>query len=81
VIGSTSTYDVTNVAGHSYAWTVTGGTIASGQNTNSISVTWTTTGSGTVNVIETITASGCSGNATKTITINAKPVTSPITHN
>lgn len=81
VNGSTSTYDVTNTAGHSYAWAVTGGTIAAGQNTNSISVTWTTVGTGTLNVTETITATGCTSNATKTVTINAKPVTSPITHN
>jgi large repetitive protein len=81
VNGSTSTYDVINTAGHSYAWTVTGGTIASGQNTNSISVTWTTIGTGTLNVTETITATGCAGNAVKTVTINAKPVTSAITHN
>lgn len=81
VNGSTSTYDVTNVAGNNYAWTVTGGNIAAGQNTNSISVTWTTVGTGTITVVETITSTGCSGNATKTVTINTKPVTSPITHN
>lgn len=79
--GSTSTYSTTSVAGHTYNWTVTGGTITAGQGTNLITVTWTTAGSQTVSVTESITSSGCSANATKTVTVNPKPVTSAITHN
>jgi len=79
--GSTSTYSTTNVAGHTYNWTVTGGTIASGQGTNTITVTWTTAGAGSVSVTEMITATGCSGNTVKTVTVNPKPVTSAISHN
>ena len=81
VAGNTSTYSTPNVAGHTYNWTVVGGTIATGQGTNSITVTWTTAGAGTVSVTQTITASGCSGNNTLNVTVNPKPVTSAITHN
>jgi large repetitive protein len=79
--GVTSTYTTTNVAGHTYNWTVAGGTIAGGQGTNTITVTWTTAGAGSVSVTQTITATGCSGNNTLNVTVNPKPVTSPITHN
>lgn len=77
----TSTYLTTNVAGHTYTWVVTGGTIVTGQGTSSITVNWTTPGAGSVNVTETITLTGCSANSLKAITITAKPNTTPITHN
>lgn len=79
--GVTSTYTTANVAGHTYNWVVTGGTITTGQGTNTITVSWTTAGAGTVTVTETITATGCNANAVKTVIVNAKPVTSPISHN
>ncbi|MBS1732954.1 MAG: hypothetical protein JST02_06630 [Bacteroidetes bacterium] len=79
--GATSQYTTASVAGHTYVWTVNGGTITTGQNTNQISVSWTTAGAGVVSVTETITATGCSANASNNITVNPKPVTSPITHN
>jgi hypothetical protein len=78
---SYSTYSTPNVAGHTYAWTVTGGTIISGQGTNSITVNWTTVGPGNVDVTETITTTSCNVGATKAVTINSKPITTPITHN
>jgi large repetitive protein len=82
VTGTTSTYTTPNVAGHTYNWTVTGGTIATGQGTNTITVTWTTAGAGSVNVTETITATGCfKAAAPLAVTVNPKPVTTPITHN
>lgn len=81
VNGATSIYTTANVTGHTYNWVVTGGTIVSGQGTNSITVSWTTAGAGTVTVTETITATGCAANVVKNIVVNAKPVTSPITHN
>ena len=53
--GDTDTYSITNISTSytagldtNYAWTVTGGTINSGQGTTSISVTWTTDGAGSV---------------------------------
>lgn len=79
--GSTETYSTPNVAGNTYNWVVTGGTISSGQGTSQVTVTWATPGSGTVSVTETITATGCSANAIKTVTITPRPVTSVITHN
>jgi hypothetical protein len=81
VTGTTSTYNTPNVAGHTYTWVVSGGTIASGQGTNQITVTWTTPGPGSVSVTETVTAGGCSANVVKAITINPRPVTTPISHN
>lgn len=79
--GTSTTYSTPNVAGHTYSWVVTGGTISAGQNTNQISVVWTIPGVGTVTVTETISATGCSANAVKTVTVNPKPITTPITHN
>ncbi len=72
--GSTTTYTTASGAG-SYTWTVTGagGNITSGQGTNSISVQWGT-GAGTANVAVAVTTNGCTGNATSTITVIARPV-------
>jgi hypothetical protein len=81
VTGTTSAYSTPAIAGHTYNWTVTGGTIATGQGTSSITVTWITAGAGSVSVAQTITASGCTGNNVLTVTVNPKPVTSLITHN
>jgi hypothetical protein len=76
-----STYSTPIVAGHTYTWTVLGGTIVSGQGTNSITVNWTIVGAGNVSVTETITATTCSANAVRPVTINPKPITTPISHN
>lgn len=48
--GSTQTYSVTNITGVTFKWTVTQGTIISGQGTNSISVNWNGSGAGKVSV-------------------------------
>lgn len=79
--GTTSTYSTASVAGHTYSWTITGGSISNGQNANLVTVSWNIAGTGTVSVTETITATGCSANVTKSVTVNPKPITSPITHN
>src|SRR5574337_2083171 len=63
--GNTESYSTPDVAGHTYNWTVVGGNIASGQGTHQITVQWTTPGSGSVSVTETITASGCSKSDSK----------------
>ncbi|MCB0707678.1 MAG: proprotein convertase P-domain-containing protein, partial [Saprospiraceae bacterium] len=47
-VGETSAYSTTVVAGVIYDWTVTGGTIASGQGTSTIDVNWTVAGTGQV---------------------------------
>ena len=55
-----------------YTWTVTGGTIASGAGTNSITVNWGIAGAGTVD-LTVIDANGCSGSLSESVTINANP--------
>ena len=81
ISGSTETYITPNAAGHTYNWVVSGGTIASGQGTNQVTVSWTTAGAGSVSVTETVTAGGCQGTVVKNVTVSPKPVTSQITHN
>ena len=46
----TMTYSVTAIEGTSYTWTVSGGTILSGQGTNQITVQWSSGTAGTVSV-------------------------------
>ena len=48
-----NTYNVAAVAGATYTWTVTGGTITSGQGTNQITVQWSNNTAGTVSVEQT----------------------------
>lgn len=52
-LGETGVYSTPLVSGHSYSWTVTGGTYTAGPTTNIINVTWITTGIGEVRVAET----------------------------
>ncbi|OWY23933.1 hypothetical protein C7N43_04675 [Sphingobacteriales bacterium UPWRP_1] len=47
------TYSANYVAGASYLWSVTGGVIVSGQGTNTITVLWSTSSTGLVNVMLT----------------------------
>ncbi len=51
--GSTEQYSVNNNGGSTYNWTVTNGTIVSGQGTAVIEVSWNTIGTGMVEVTET----------------------------
>ena len=75
-----SVYSVTDITGHTYSWTVGGGTITAGAGTNSVTVTWGTAGTGTLNVTETITATTCAAPATqKTVIISALPTIAAIT--
>jgi hypothetical protein len=77
----TVTYTVTEVGCNTYSWTVSdGGTIIGSNTGSSIVVEWTTTGTKTVTVTETMCGTGCSKTVTKTIIVNPKPITTPITH-
>jgi hypothetical protein len=58
--GETNTYTVSGLAGSSYAWTVSGGTIQSGMGTASIDIKWGPKGTGNITVIET-SAGNCKG--------------------
>ncbi|MBK6610727.1 MAG: PQQ-dependent sugar dehydrogenase [Chitinophagales bacterium] len=51
-LGVTATYSVENKAGFIYQWTVTGGTIVSGQGSSSIVVNWVSS-NGTIDVVVT----------------------------
>jgi len=65
-------YSVTPVTGN-YSWIIQGGTITSGQNTNSITVNWDSAGTGSVTVADT-NGFGCPGNTENiTVTIHALP--------
>ncbi|MDA3819172.1 MAG: hypothetical protein PF590_01665, partial [Candidatus Delongbacteria bacterium] len=50
-------YSVTNTPGSTYTWTITGGTIASGQGTSSIEVNWGSVGM--VGDVEVVEHNGC----------------------
>ncbi len=79
--GDTDTYTIGSIAttfsggaDTNYSWTVTGGTINSGQGTTSISVTWTTTGAGSVAASNSFTGSGgstFSANASLGVTVGS----------
>ena len=56
----TVTYSVLSSSGSTYDWTVTGGTIQSGVNTNSIDIMWDNSGTFSLTVIET-DINGCLG--------------------
>ena len=64
------TYSTPLVGAHTYSWTVVGGTIVSGQNTNTISVDWTIAGAGSVKVTET---GSTSVSNTLPVTVNPLP--------
>lgn len=66
--GNTASVPVAG-ANATYAWTMTGGAIASGASTNSI--VFSASGSGTVTLGVTVTDSGCSSSSTQSIAIAA----------
>ncbi|MBL7997764.1 MAG: T9SS type A sorting domain-containing protein, partial [Candidatus Kapabacteria bacterium] len=80
-VNTTHTYvDTTQSAGITYLWTVSGGTsaIVGANNQRTVSVNWSNVGiqgyTGTISVLETITATGCQATATRQITVNSRPV-------
>ncbi|MFH1296437.1 MAG: PKD domain-containing protein [Bacteroidota bacterium] len=62
-------YSTPNIPGHTYAWTVIGGTIGSGAGTNQITVNWGNIGTGTITLTETNPAAACSTTVNKTVSI------------
>ncbi|REK03386.1 MAG: PKD domain-containing protein [Bacteroidetes bacterium] len=64
-------YNVNPVMGN-YTWTINGGTITNGQNTNEVTVTWGTAGPGSLTVIDT-NSFGCAG-PLRTISVTVNPV-------
>jgi hypothetical protein len=71
---SISTYSTANNAGTTYHWSVTNGTVVDSSLGYSVKVRWGTTGSGSINVRQTITAGGCyTITPNYNVTINALP--------
>jgi hypothetical protein len=71
-VNSTQTYSTPLVTGNTYLWTVTGGTIGGAATNNTVTVTWTTVGNGTISVKQTNTV-GCDTTVSRTIPVNALP--------
>ncbi|OYU96540.1 MAG: hypothetical protein CFE21_09150 [Bacteroidetes bacterium B1(2017)] len=72
---STTSYSTPANTGRTYVWNVTGGTIASGQGTAAITVTWGALGSGSITVMDSVNGSGCKATSTPfAVTINANPI-------
>jgi hypothetical protein len=65
---SSIVYKAGTAPGHTYNWTVKGGTIKSGQGTSDITVVWGTGGVGSIEVTE-IGTGGCSGDASTTVAV------------
>ena len=82
----THTYSTT-ATGNNFVWTVTGGTIDSGQGTNQVTVTWNTllpvgtlSAARTVEVEETDAVTSCQDTSLLNVTVHRIPVTGPVNH-
>lgn len=64
-------YSTTNNTGNTYSWSISGGTIVSGQNTNSITVNWGSAGTGSLSVTES--NGSCQATDNFTVTIESAP--------
>jgi gliding motility-associated-like protein len=72
-VSDTGSFSVVATAGSSYQWSIVGGTILSGNGTNSTTGIWSGSGTATVTVIET-NSFGCIGDPVNfTVTVNALP--------
>ena len=72
--GSTEVYTILPETNHYYFWNVTGGSILSGQNTGNISINWTSPGTGTIILFDSIITSGCKANSNPYIVlVSTKP--------
>jgi hypothetical protein len=69
---SAMTYKTTPVAGATFDWTVIGGTLASGQGTDSVVVTWGPAGAGFIKVVASTTG-GCKDSSSRIISIQPTP--------
>ncbi|MCS7226960.1 MAG: hypothetical protein NZ821_08220, partial [Gloeomargarita sp. SKYB31] len=71
-INSQHNYSTPAVAGNTYQWTVSGGIIISSATSNTVTVRWTTVGSGTISVKET-NVFGCDTTVSRTVNVRALP--------
>lgn len=63
-------YSVSN-SGNNFAWSINGGTITAGQNTNSVTVNWGTSSSGTLAITEANPMNGCAKTVSLNVSINS----------
>ncbi len=78
-IGESKTYQTDNTGTESnYVWTITGGTIDSGQNTNEVTVTWNTEGEGTITV-NYDNADGCPAETATSYSVDVYDITVDLT--
>ncbi len=68
--GENTSYSTNLNPGHTYSWSINGGTITSGQGTNEIQVTWNNAGANSINLSETIDATLCTSAKTVDVLIN-----------
>lgn len=68
-------YSAPSKSGFNYTWSVSGGSIASGAGTNSITVDWSAIGTATVSL--TWDSAGCSSSASLTVNITCAPASAP----
>lgn len=71
--GIVENYRTAPAVDHTFIWTVTGGSVTTGQGTNQISVNWDNPGAGSVTVVERVIATGVSGSNTLNITVHSLP--------
>lgn len=79
-INQASFVSVNNAAGMSYSWTASGGSILSGQSTDEVSISYSSTGNYTIYVQVTDPDFGCSVQESLNLLVNPKPATGSIYH-
>ena len=73
-ISDSGSFSVTNTTGSTYAWTVTGANLISGNGTNSINANWPASGNAIITIVET-NSYGCIGDTVSlTVVVNGLPV-------
>jgi len=70
---SVQSYQTVNTAGNSYTWSVTNGTIQSGQGSNVIQVKWGNGSGASVTVTEIVNATQCTTTVTTQVSLNPLP--------
>ncbi len=70
---TTASYTTSLISGYTFNWVVTGGTIASGQGTDTITVNWGSSGTGTI-TLNSLNGCGC---PSETISINVNILPAP----
>ena len=72
-LSDTGSFSVINTTGSTYQWSISGGSVLTGNGSNAITADWSTSGTATVTVTET-NSFGCTGNPVNyTVTVNPLP--------